>query len=72
MRLTTNPPDSVKRFTIKKSIIGALDNAMNQPTINNSIAIAPSSTTSNRSYRGSSRNKSSMGFGLKIAVNAVK
>ena len=27
MRLTTNPPDSVKKFAIKKSIIGALENA---------------------------------------------
>jgi len=27
LRLTTNPPDSVKKFAIKKSIIGALENA---------------------------------------------
>ena len=25
LRLTTNPPDSVKRFTVKKSIINCFD-----------------------------------------------
>lgn len=30
LRLTTNPPDSVKRFTVKKSIIGQFDSASAQ------------------------------------------
>ena len=33
LRLTTNPPDSVKKFAIKKSIIGALENAATNMTM---------------------------------------
>jgi hypothetical protein len=38
--LSTNPPDSVKRFTIKKSIIGAFDSAA--PTNNSGSNQNPS------------------------------
>ena len=68
LRLTTNPPDSVKRFTVKKSIATCFDTAALQPSI------STSNYHSNQAHDSeqNSRNKSSLGFGLKTAVNNVK
>jgi len=44
--LTTNPPDSVKRFTIKKSIMGAFDSAANQGSVNTSGIIQSNNPSS--------------------------
>lgn len=76
LRLTTNPPDSVKRFTIKKSIISALDSTT--PSNGGCLGSANSSTIINPPQQPTSiclnpsRNKSSLGFGLRTAVNAAK
>ncbi len=70
LRLTTNPPDSVKKFAIKKSIIGALESAAHSTNLTmlqaaqEQQAPPPLSTTS--------RNKSAFGFGLNRVTAALK
>ena len=45
LRLTTNPPDSVKKFAIKKSIIGALESAATNMTMLQAVQEQQQSTT---------------------------
>lgn len=70
LKLSSNPPDSVKRFTIKKSIINALEGAANTTQRNMHHLASDTSLhfRTRQAERTFSRNEKSLTQGIKAAL----